>query len=132
MTKTLELLQNCSDIDHLRPLLHAICLGFGTVARLDILTATQAGKRQALCFMRMGEQQQEEELMRALGAGRFGGDIVLIVELAGPDSADARVAPGSRLPLTCPAPFRDTIPRGSVNPRLASMSPYTGIVCSVG
>jgi hypothetical protein len=89
MTKPLDLLQNCTDIHALRPLLHAICMGFGTVARLDILKASQIGKRQALCFLRMATSEQEEHLMRELGAGRFGGDIVVIVDLCGDGFSDS-------------------------------------------
>ena len=81
MTNPLELLEECSDISELRPLLRAICMGFGTVLYLDILMASQISKRQALCFLRMANAAQEERLMRELGAGRFGGDVVVIVDL---------------------------------------------------
>ena len=49
--------------------------------RLDILTARQAGKRQALCFLRMDSDEQEQQVMNALGVGRFGGDIVVVIDL---------------------------------------------------
>ena len=51
---------------------------------LDILAASQAGKRQALCFLRMVSADQENQLMRELGVGRFGGDLVVIVDLQTP------------------------------------------------
>ena len=74
-------LQNFADISTLRPALHSLCSRFGSVARLDILAASQAGKRQALCFLRMDSPAQERELMTELGVGRFGGDLVVIVDL---------------------------------------------------
>lgn len=83
MTTPLDLLRNCTSVAVLRPLLHALCMGFGSVTRLDILTATQVGKRQALCFLRMATPEQETLVMHELGVGRFGGDIVVIVDLSG-------------------------------------------------
>jgi len=74
-------LQNFADISTLRPALHSLCSRFGSVARLDILAASQAGKRQALCFLRMDSPAQERDLMTELGVGRFGGDLVVIVDL---------------------------------------------------
>ena len=85
-------LQNFSDISTLKPALHSLCSRFGSVARLDILAASQAGKRQALCFLRMGSADQENQLMRELGVGRFGGDLVVIVDLQTPGVASARQA----------------------------------------
>lgn len=90
-------LKNFSDISAMRPVLHSLCSHFGSVARLDILTASQAGKRQALCFFRMDSAEQEQQLMRELGVGRFGGDLVVIVDLLAPgfmtgSCASARLA----------------------------------------
>ena len=85
-------LQNFSDISTLKPALHSLCSRYGSVARLDILAASQAGKRQALCFLRMGSTDQENQLMRELGVGRFGGDLVVIVDLQTPGVASARQA----------------------------------------
>lgn len=77
-------LKNFPDIGTLRPALHSLCSRYGSVARLDILAASQAGKRQALCFLRMGSAAQEQQLMSELGVGRFGGDLVVIVDLVTP------------------------------------------------
>lgn len=79
-----DLLKNFPDIGTLRPALHSLCSRYGSVARLDILAASQAGKRQALCFLRMDSAAQEQQLMRELGVGRFGGDLVVIVDLLTP------------------------------------------------
>jgi hypothetical protein len=77
-------LKTFADITTLRPALHSLCSRYGSVARLDILAASQAGKRQALCFLRMGSADQESQLMHELGVGRFGGDLVVIVDLQTP------------------------------------------------
>lgn len=78
---SLGTLKNCSDIKSLKRELHSLCSRFGSIARLDILTARQAGKRQALCFLRMDSAAQERKVMSELGVGRFGGDIVVVVDL---------------------------------------------------
>ncbi|GAB3477513.1 hypothetical protein [Polaromonas eurypsychrophila] len=77
-------LKNFADISALKPALHTLCSRYGSVARLDILAASQAGKRQALCFLRMDSAEQEHQLMSELGVGRFGGDLVMIVDLQTP------------------------------------------------
>lgn len=77
-------LRHFTDINTLKPALHSLCSRYGSVTRLDILAASQAGKRQALCFLRMGSADQEHLLMSELGVGRFGGDLVVIVDLHTP------------------------------------------------
>ncbi|MFN3569423.1 MAG: hypothetical protein ACK4VX_04065 [Polaromonas sp.] len=84
MNTPFDQLKNFTDIRAMRPALHSLCSRFGSVARLDILAASQAGKRQALCFFRMDSAEQEQQLMRELGVGRFGGDLVVIVDLLSP------------------------------------------------
>lgn len=84
MTHEFDELKNFPDIGALRPALHSLCSRYGSVARLDILAASQAGKRQALCFLRMDSAAQEQHLMHELGVGRFGGDLVVIVDLLTP------------------------------------------------
>ena len=84
MNHDFEHLKTCTNITMLRPALHSLCSRYGSVARLDILAASQAGKRQALCFLRMDSADQEQQLMTELGVGRFGGDLVVIVDLQAP------------------------------------------------
>jgi hypothetical protein len=84
MNITFDQLKNFSDIGTLKPALHSLCSRYGSVARLDILAASQAGKRQALCFVRMDSAEQERQLMSDLGVGRFAGDLVMIVDLQTP------------------------------------------------
>lgn len=83
-------LKSFADITTLRPALHSLCSRYGSVARLDILAASQAGKRQALCFLRMDSADQERQLMSELGVGRFGGDLVVIVDLQTPGTVSAQ------------------------------------------
>lgn len=68
----------------LRSALGELCARFGSVARLNILPATQAGKQQALCFVRMSSPEEERQLMSGLGIGRFGGELVVVVDLQTP------------------------------------------------
>lgn len=88
MQQELQQLSNFADISTLRPALHLLCSRYGAVARLDILAARQAGRRQALCFLRMDSVEQESHLMSELGVGRFGGDLVVIVDLHTPGVMD--------------------------------------------
>lgn len=81
MNHEFEQLKSAANIGSLHPNLHSICSRYGSVARLDIMAATQAGRHQALCFLRMDSPEQEQELMCDLGVGRFGGDIVMVVDL---------------------------------------------------
>lgn len=79
--KTLEDLCACPDVDTLKPAVHAVCSRYGTVQRLDILTSSHEGTQQAICFLRMKNAEEERALMRALGVGRFGGEIVFVIDL---------------------------------------------------
>ncbi len=79
--KTLGDLSACADIATLRPALLELCGRFGVVQRLDVLTASHEGTQQAICFLRMGSDAEEQALMRALGVGRFGGELVFVIDL---------------------------------------------------
>jgi hypothetical protein len=92
MNTAINQLQNFSDIGALKPALHSLCSRYGSVARLDVLAASQAGKRQALCFLRMDSVEQERQLMSELGVGRFAGDLVLIVDLHTPGTVRAEAS----------------------------------------
>ncbi|MDP1568081.1 MAG: hypothetical protein Q8L91_17735 [Polaromonas sp.] len=84
MNTSIQQLENFPDIGTLKPAIHSLCSRYGSVARLDILAASQAGKRQALCFVRMDSAEEERQLMSDLGVGRFAGDLVMIVNLLTP------------------------------------------------
>ena len=81
MNKLVDKLKNHTDINELRPALHSLCSRFGLITRLDILASSQVGKRQALCFLRMESAAHEQRLIHELGFGRFGGDLVVVVDL---------------------------------------------------
>lgn len=85
--KSLSDLNGCVDITTLRGELQQICSAYGRVRRLDILQSSHEGMFQAICFLRMENPEQEAALMQALGVGRFGGEIVFVVNLGEqPDS----------------------------------------------
>ncbi|EJL90378.1 hypothetical protein PMI15_00325 [Polaromonas sp. CF318] len=77
----LDQLQQCPDIDTLQTVLRTLCARFGSVTQLNILPAAHAGKQQALCFLRMASEEEEQKLMSGLGIGRFGGELVVVVDL---------------------------------------------------
>ena len=77
----LDSLRRCPDAATLKPALHQLCEKFGRVSRLDVLTAIHEGTRQAICFLRLDSPEREQLLMQTLGVGRFGGDIVFVVDL---------------------------------------------------
>lgn len=78
----LEKLGPCPDVATLKPALQRLCEKFGRVARLDVLTAIHEGTKQAICFLRLDSPEKELVLMRTLGVGRFGGEIVFVVDLS--------------------------------------------------
>jgi len=78
----LHSLAGCGDAASLRSAVGELCAEFGKVTRIDILTMSEAEKRQALCFLRLESAAQERQLMRTLGASRFGDDLLFIVDLA--------------------------------------------------
>jgi hypothetical protein len=79
---SLAQLNNCTDVASLRPTLQDLCARFGVVARLDVLPVEQAGHQQALCFWRMQSPDAEVQIMQTWGIGRFGGDLVMVVDLS--------------------------------------------------
>lgn len=74
-------LSHVTTLHELRPALSSLCTGVGALSRLDILPVRQGGRRSAICFIRMDSAEQDIQLMKKLGAGRFGGDVVLVVDL---------------------------------------------------
>jgi len=85
MNKALKDLSNCGDFGSLESGLRALCSGFGPVSRLDVLPMVDAGKRKAVCLLRMNSSEQEQNLMAQLGAVRFGEDLCVVVDLRAPD-----------------------------------------------
>jgi len=89
MNSALKNLEQCSDVGSLGSALRTLCSEFGSVSRLDILTMTDSGKRQAVCLLRLGSSAQEQDLMTKLGTGRFGEDLCIVVDLGRSDRAQA-------------------------------------------
>lgn len=67
------------DISIWRDRLHALFSEHGHVSRLDLVRADQAGQRRYLCFLRMASEQEDSAVALALGLGRFGGDLVMLI-----------------------------------------------------
>lgn len=74
-------LSACGDAVALRSAFGDLCAEFGKVARLDVVTMTEAEHRRALCFLRLESAAQEGQLMTSLGAARFGDDLLMVVDL---------------------------------------------------
>lgn len=81
MNQALKDLSRCDDIGSLESALRTLCSGFGPLSRLDVLPMVGAGKRQAVCLMRLNSSEQELDLMTRLGAVRFGEDMCVVVDL---------------------------------------------------
>ena len=81
MNSQLELLHGCRDTGALRRALHAMCSRFGKIRQLDILDSGHREVRRVMCFLQMDSPEQELELARELGIGRFGGELVLVIDL---------------------------------------------------
>jgi hypothetical protein len=77
----LRALQQCHNAETLTPAIHQLCSHFGAVKNLVVLTARHDGIKQAVCFLRLASEAQEQMLMKSLGAERFGGEIVIVVDL---------------------------------------------------
>jgi hypothetical protein len=90
METGLDRLKSCSDVSAVRSAVHSLCSGFGSIRRLDILDSSRGATRQAMCFMRMSSAEQETRLARELGVGRFGGDLVFVVDM---NTTDAVIEP---------------------------------------
>lgn len=72
----------CTDMTSLRSALSALCARFGAVAQLDVIPMDQPGHPQALCLWRMQSPEAQDRLRREWGVGCFGGELVLVVDMA--------------------------------------------------
>ena len=85
MNQALKELSHCDDIGSLESALRVLCSGFGPVSRLDVLPLVGAGKRQAICLLRLDSPAREQDLMTKLGASRFRENVCVVVDLGMPD-----------------------------------------------
>ncbi|HVC12414.1 MAG TPA: RNA-binding protein [Burkholderiales bacterium] len=81
MRDLLKSLAGCEDLASLKSTLAKLFTQFGEIAQMDVLTMTQPGKRQALCFLRLASAAQEQQAMANLGVTRFGNELLLVVDL---------------------------------------------------
>lgn len=110
MNSRLESLQSFGSATELKAQLRTICSDFGCVTRLEVLVAKQVGKRRALCFLRMATAGQEQAVMRELQLGRFGGDLVVIVDLKNEMQPDREFLTASRPRQAGHGEFQPTLP----------------------
>ena len=89
MNNALKELSDCGDFGSLESELRALCSGFGPVSRMDVLPMVDAGKRKAVCLLRLNSSEQEQNLIAQLGAVRFGEDLCVVVDLRMPERAQA-------------------------------------------
>ena len=85
MNQALKDLSHCDDIGSLESALQGTLLRIGPVSRLDVLPLVGAGKRQAICLLRLDSPARQQDLMTKLGASRFRDDVCVVVELGMPD-----------------------------------------------
>ncbi|MGP1678006.1 MAG: hypothetical protein ACTS6J_12715 [Burkholderiales bacterium] len=81
MNQALKDLSVCDDFGSVESALRALCSGFGSLSRLDVLPMVDSGKRKAVCLLRLDSSEQEQNLMAQLGAIRFGEDLCVVVDL---------------------------------------------------
>jgi hypothetical protein len=89
MNNALNNLARCGDVKSLESALLTLCSEFGSLSQMDILTMSNAGKRRAVCLLRLDSSTHERNLMSMLGATRFGKELCVVVDLAMPDQAQA-------------------------------------------
>jgi hypothetical protein len=77
----LQDLQQYTNAEALTPALRGLCNHFGPVEKLVVLTAMHEGTKQAICFLRLASEDQEQALMKSLGAEKFGEEVVIVVDL---------------------------------------------------
>ena len=72
------------DVFALKDRLQGLFSRYGQVSRLDLVHADQGRGLRIMCFLRMSTPEQEQAVVDALGMGRFGGDLVMVLALGEP------------------------------------------------
>ena len=93
-----QMLHTCTSTADVQSALRTICSRFGSLHRLDVIATSPRKGRQAMCFLRMASPSQENQLIEHIGphhgVGRFGGDVVLVVDLQGTPGINSPEAVG--------------------------------------
>lgn len=86
------------DVFTLKDRLQGLFSCYGQVSRLDLVHADHGQGGRIMCFLRMSTPEQEQAVVDALGMGRFGGDLVMVLALGeGLPQAWAAAAPAASL-----------------------------------
>lgn len=80
-------LADCDDVQSLATTLAQVCAAFGPVARLRIMTLSNRGQREALCFIQLATRANEAGLAALLQARWVDDFLTLRVPLGGVDHA---------------------------------------------
>jgi hypothetical protein len=93
------------DVFVIKDRLHILFSCFGLVRRLDLVRTGQGQSPRLMCFLRMSSPDEEQAVVDALGLGRFGGDLVMVL---GPHGAPCeRLAGSEALPAASAWPWPD-------------------------
>ena len=87
MNSIADTLADCDDVQSLATTLTQVCAAFGPLAYLRIMTLSNRGQRQALCFIRLATRANEAGLAELLQATWVGDFLTLRVPLGGVDRA---------------------------------------------
>jgi hypothetical protein len=113
MTDLMKSFAGCKNVASLRSTFHELSTEFGAITLRDILTMNQPGKRQAMCFFRPESPSQELRLMANRGVTRFGGDLLLVVDL--PEEAKSAGQPEGFRPRSVKPRRRSTLARRALD-----------------
>jgi hypothetical protein len=81
LTATFDELGPDANMTSIKSALLAVFSEYGVVNQLDVVSACQGERRQAICFLRMGNWEQEQRVMTSFNVGRFGEHLAIAVDL---------------------------------------------------
>jgi len=79
MSPSCDLTPSVPDVFAIKDRLQVLFSCFGRVQRLDLVRTHQGQSSRFMCFLRMGCPAEEQAVAQALGMGRFGGDLVMVL-----------------------------------------------------
>ena len=89
MSPAIEKLRICTSADEFNTALRLLCVSFGVVNSLKVITVEKPGQRQMMSFLRFENMLAMQRFSTEFGVGIFGGELILIVDL---HAAASRVA----------------------------------------